>query len=169
MPRLNRTFVKSTLFIALFLFPYNLACFCSFWRLKIELRVRVFHHNCFSVKLENIFISLGLYQSFRVLLLSSSESAAVISSFGFNNFFLFCLFLFRATPVARGSSQAGGPIGATAAGLHRSRSHLRALTSGAKPGIKPSSSWIPVGLLVLSHDGTAQNNVCSPVYCDCPW
>ena len=41
--------------------------------------------------------------------------------------FVFC-FLFRVTPVAYGSSQAGGQIGAMAAGLHHSHS-----SSGSKP------------------------------------
>ena len=40
-------------------------------------------------------------------------------------FFLFFLCLFRATPMAHGSSQARGPIGATAAGLHHSHSNAR--------------------------------------------
>ena len=39
-------------------------------------------------------------------------------------FFFFCLFAFsRAAPVAHGGSQARGPIGATAAGLHLSHSN----------------------------------------------
>ena len=39
--------------------------------------------------------------------------------------FLFVFFLFRATSVAYGSSQARGLMGATAAGLHHSHSHAR--------------------------------------------
>ena len=39
--------------------------------------------------------------------------------------FYFFLFLFRATPAAYGGSQARGLIGATAAGLHHSRSNVR--------------------------------------------
>ena len=68
----------------------------------------------------------------------------------------FCLF--RALPAAYGKSQARVWIGATAAGLDhrhsnaRSESHLRTyttthgstglLTHWARPGIKPTSSWI---------------------------
>ena len=36
-------------------------------------------------------------------------------------FFLFCLF--KATPMAYGGSQARGPVGAAAAGLHQSHSN----------------------------------------------
>ena len=35
-------------------------------------------------------------------------------------YYLFFFFFFRATPAAYGSSQAQGPIGATAASLHQS-------------------------------------------------
>ena len=38
--------------------------------------------------------------------------------------FLFVCFLFRATPVAYGDSQARGPIGAAAASLHHSHSYM---------------------------------------------
>ena len=45
-----------------------------------------------------------------------------------------CLFLlFRATPVAYGGSQARGPIGAAAAGLHHSRSN-----AGSELGLRPT-------------------------------
>ena len=37
--------------------------------------------------------------------------------------FLYLFSLFRATPVAYGGSQARGPVGATAAGLHHSHSN----------------------------------------------
>ena len=43
-----------------------------------------------------------------------------------------------------GGSQAGGRIGAVAAGLHHSHSNVRSLTHRARPGIEPESSWIPV-------------------------
>ena len=73
-------------------------------------------------------------------------------------YFLFGVFLlFRAAPVAYGSSQAKGWMGATAAGLHHSHSNIgyatytiahgntRSLTHWARPGIEPSSSWMLVG------------------------
>ena len=59
-----------------------------------------------------------------------------------------CLF-FRAVPVARDQ------IRAVAAGLHHSRSNARALTHWVEPGIKPTSSWILVGLLPPIHNGNS--------------
>ena len=44
---------------------------------------------------------------------------------GFFYFVLFCFCLFRATPIAHGSSQARGRIRAVAAGLCQSHSHAR--------------------------------------------
>ena len=41
------------------------------------------------------------------------------------NFIFIYLFIFRATPVTHGSSQAGGWIGASVAGLHHSHSNAR--------------------------------------------
>ena len=58
-------------------------------------------------------------------------------------FFLpFCLF--RAAPVAYGGSQARGPVGAAAAGLHHSHSNAGSLTHGARLGIEPATSWFLV-------------------------
>ena len=49
-------------------------------------------------------------------------------------FFFFLSFcLFRAAPVAYRGSQARGPIGATAAGLHHSHSH-----AGSEPCLRPT-------------------------------
>ena len=45
----------------------------------------------------------------------------------------FCCFVFRAAPGAYGGSQARGPIGATAAGLHRSHSN-----PGSEPHLQPT-------------------------------
>ena len=68
--------------------------------------------------------------------------------------FFFPLFLFRAAPVAYGSSQASGRIGAAAAGLQHSRAmadlimsvtyaaacnNAVSLTHQARPGIEPTS------------------------------
>ena len=59
------------------------------------------------------------------------ESIAI--SFFHNSSFLFVLFfLFRAIPIAYGSSQARGQIGAAAAGLHYSHSN-----TGSKPCLQP--------------------------------
>ena len=55
--------------------------------------------------------------------------------------------LFRATLPAYVSSQARGQIGATAADLHRSSSNPGSLTHWARPGFKPTSSWILVGFI----------------------
>ena len=78
----------------------------------------------------------------------------------FLSFFLFffpSFLLLRAVPAAYGSSQAGGWLGATAAGHSHSRSceiwaacaayaasygNTRSLTHWARQGIKPASSWI---------------------------
>ena len=46
---------------------------------------------------------------------------------------LFFFLLFRAAPVAYGGSQARGPIGATAAGLCQSHSHM-----GPEPHLRPT-------------------------------
>ena len=77
------------------------------------------------------------------------------------SFFVFLGFfflLFRGAPEAYGSSQARGQIGATAAGLYHSHSKLGSKLSlqptpqlsampGVHLGIKPTSSWILVGLV----------------------
>ena len=60
-------------------------------------------------------------------------------------FFFLLLLLFRAVPVAYGSSQARGQIRATAACLHHSHSHAGSPTHWTRPGIEPASSWILVG------------------------
>ena len=51
-------------------------------------------------------------------------------------------FFLRAAPVAYGSSQARGQIGATAASICHSRSYAGSLTHSLRPGINPASSWI---------------------------
>ena len=59
----------------------------------------------------------------------------------------FFFFFSRASPAAYGGSQAGAQIGAAAAGLHHSHSNPGYLTHGARPRIKPASSWILFGFL----------------------
>ena len=79
-------------------------------------------------------------------------------------FFLSFVFrLFRAAPTAHGGSQARGPIRATAAGLHQiqatatpdpsrvhdphpARGNAGSPTHQARPGIKPTTSWLLVEL-----------------------
>ena len=67
-------------------------------------------------------------------------------------------FFFRAAPQAYESSQARGPVGATATSLHHSHSKVRSkphlqptpqksLTHWARPGIKPTTSWFLVGFI----------------------
>ena len=58
--------------------------------------------------------------------------------------FFFFLNLFRASSMAYESSRARGWIGGAAASLHHSHSNTRSLTHGARPEIKPESSWILV-------------------------
>ena len=73
-------------------------------------------------------------------------------------FFFLPFGLFRATSMAYGGSQAMGPVGAVAAGLHQSHSNIRSephlqtyttahgnagsLTHWERPGIKPASLWM---------------------------
>ena len=81
------------------------------------------------------------------------------------SFYLFYFYfsLFRSAPTAYGSSQAGGQIGATAAGVHHSHGnagsepHLRLtpqleatldpLNHWARPGIEPAILWLLSGYL----------------------
>ena len=68
-------------------------------------------------------------------------------------FFFFFVFLSfsRAAPVAYGGSQARGRIGAAAnpSSVCSSTAHVnaRSLTHWARPGIKPATSWFPVGFV----------------------
>ena len=89
----------------------------------------------------------------------------LLAVFFFFFFFLFFLpfYLFRVAPMAYGSSQARGWIGATDASLHHSHSnigsklHLQptpqlmampwSIMHWAMPGIKPTSSWILFGFV----------------------
>ena len=57
-------------------------------------------------------------------------------------FLVFCLF--RATPVAYGSSQARGPIGAIAASLSHSHGNTGSLTHWARSGVELTTSWFLV-------------------------
>ena len=50
---------------------------------------------------------------------------STLGKIGRTGLYLFIYFFFRATPLAYGGTQARGPIGATAAGLHHSRSNTR--------------------------------------------
>ena len=81
---------------------------------------------------------------------SRSEMSSVLPP---HAFFL----LFKAAPTACGSSQARGQIGVAVASLRHIwaasatyttvHSNVRSLIHWARPGIKPTSSWIPVGFL----------------------
>ena len=63
-------------------------------------------------------------------------------------FFIFIVFdLFRVASVANACSQARGPIGAVATGLHHSHSNAGSFTHGARPGIKPGSSWMLISFV----------------------
>ena len=57
---------------------------------------------------------------------------------------LLFIYLFRATPAAYGGSQARGRIRSTATGLHHSHGSAGSLTHWARPGIKPTTSWMLV-------------------------
>ena len=77
-------------------------------------------------------------------LILQREKVFIRMCFFFFFFWLFFFWLFRATPVACGSSQARGQIKAAAAGLHHSHSKAGFLTHWVGPGIEPTSSWILV-------------------------
>ena len=100
--------------------------------------------------------SQSIGQVIRLLCKKQSNAPSCTTKSTAYLFFFFCRF--RAVPMAYGGSQARGPVGATAAGLHHShRQHqiratsvtyttahgnARSLTHLARPGIKPASSWI---------------------------
>ena len=67
--------------------------------------------------------------------LAGSNAGTHFFSFLFFSFFFFFLVscLFRAAPAAYRGSEARGPIGAVAAGLHHSHSH-----SGSEPHLQPT-------------------------------
>ena len=82
--------------------------------------------------------------------------------------------LFRAVPTTCGSSQARGPIGATAASLHHSHSKIRSephlwptpqhgnvrfSIHQERPGILPTTSWFLVGLFLLHCDRNSITDV----------
>ena len=56
-------------------------------------------------------------------------------------FFFVFWFFFRAAPVAYGISQARGPIGATAAGLHHSHHHSNA---GSELHLQPTPQLMAI-------------------------
>ena len=82
-------------------------------------------------------------------------------------FVVVVLLLFRASPMAHGSSQARGWIQAIAAGIHYSHSNTRSklwlthttahsnagsVTHWARPGIEPTTSWFLVRLFPQCQD-----------------
>ena len=103
----------------------------------------------------------------RNLLVWCSPTCIFLLLLSLHFLFVFCWVgffgLFRAEPVAPGSSQARGQIGAAAASLHHSHSsarselclqptpqltsNTRSLTHWARTGIEPTSSWMLVGFL----------------------
>ena len=83
-----------------------------------------------SIPRDFIFFLLFKKIFFSVLRYYLLEFAFVEGLFFLFFFFSFCLF--RATPVAYGSSQARGPIGVADAGLHHSHSNL-----GSKLHVRP--------------------------------
>ena len=71
-------------------------------------------------------------------------------SFIFNFFFVF--YAFRAAPVAHGGSQARGPIGAAAAGLHQSHSK-----AGSEPRLQPTPQLMATPDPLTSEQGQGSN------------
>ena len=102
----------------------------------------------------------------------------VCPSFFFFSFFLFFFFsLFRPVPKAYGSSQARGWIGAIATGLITAsakqdpsrvcnlryaiaHANTRLITHWVRPGIEPTSSWMPVGFLTAKPQQKLPHIVC---------
>ena len=78
-----------------------------------------------------------------------------LGSLFFLPFFFFCLY--RAVPVARGSSQARGPITAVAAGLRHS--NAGSLTHERGQGSNPCPHGYHSGSLPLSHSGNSPSGV----------
>ena len=113
-----------------------------------------------STYIEPVFRYLNLEPNFD----SHKNTRYVLYGSNIHSIFFFFFFL-RATPVAYGSFQARGPIGAAAeayataiatpdlshlCNLHTAHSNARSLTHWAQPGIEAAS-----GLLLLSHDGNS--------------
>ena len=75
-------------------------------------------------------------------------------------FFFFFFFFFRAAPAAYGSSQARGPVGATAASLHhsynnaRSELHLPPTPQLTDPYPTSQQPWIILNPLSEARDQT---------------
>ena len=65
----------------------------------------------------------------------------------------FCFCLFRATPVAHGSSQPRGQIRAIAAGQRHSHCDAGSFTHCARPAIEPASFWMLVRFFSAEPQG----------------
>ena len=92
------------------------------------------------------------------------------SHFSFLPSFLPSLLLFRATPMAYGSSQARSWIRTTVASLHHSHSNAGSLAHWARPGIQPASSWILVWIrFCCATVGTPKFSHFSNEYTESEW
>ena len=94
-----------------------------------------------------LLLSFLLSAMFLYTYIQAANSCIVLHSVCVSYFLLYFIFIFRVSPVAYESSQVGGQIRASAAGLHYSHSKARSLTHWMRPGFKPVSSWILVGFL----------------------
>ena len=139
--------------------------------------IQVFLQIIFHYRLENINFLYGIMKQVNIKKIAKTQWTntfffppvplrynwhITLWTFKVHNMFfcyvLFCL-LFRVAPAAYGSCQGESWIEATAAGLRHSHgntgsvtytmahSNTGSLTHWAKPGIKPSSSWILVGFV----------------------
>ena len=114
-------------------------CLCGY---RLHILERKSFVNKHSIKIYFLSISSKL--------LTVNQKVCILS--GIYLIFIF-IFIFRATPVAHGSSQVRGRIRATAAGLHHSHSNVGSepclqSTPQLTAGIKPTSSWVLVRILV---------------------
>ena len=105
----------------------------------------------------------------------------LFSFFFLSFFFLLIFYFFRGIPVAYGSSQGRGWMGATAAGLHHSHSNMgskphvtytttqgttSSLTHWERPGIEPTSSWILVGFITAEPQWELLLVICLLLSCE---
>ena len=118
-----------------------------------------------------VMLNIKEYQVYQLEILFQRTIMKFIKIYPSRSFFSF--FLFGATPVAYGSSQARGQIRAAAASQSNpqlqqhwiwvtsatyaiAHSNTRSLTHWARPGIQPASSWtLCQALNPLNHNGNA--------------
>ena len=128
--------------------------------------VSEFHEHGFCIAwLRHVQMSSGLFCVFmdlfqlsprkrrKTLLSCHRDRLRGFSLWPFTSIYSFIFGLFRAAPVAQGSSQARGRIRAAPAGLRQSHSHARCLMHHVGCGIRASSSWSLVRFITAEPHG----------------